>query len=228
MDVHIITGHLGSGKTEVAINFAIQLAGGRGYQTTSSATVALIDIDVVNPYFSAREARKHLEARGIALAAPSLKTTTADLPVLSGDIYQLLHQQYDSLIIDVGGDPAGARILCALAEHLDGKRRYMYCVVNTKRPSTSNCQGILRYIHDISSASRLSMTGLIHNTHILHETSVQDIHAGQQLVEQIAEQIGLPIVFTAAMKELAQQIMGHINNDILAMERCMTPPFRNQ
>lgn len=224
MDIHIITGHLGSGKTEVAVNFAFQMAG-RVQPSDSSPGVAVVDIDVVNPYFAAREARYVLESHGIAVAAPSLKSTTADLPVLPKEVYQMLHREELTVIIDVGGDSAGARILGSLYEHLQGKNLHTYCVVNTKRPSTSHRQGILSYIEHISMASRLPITGLIHNTHLLNETSAQDIFEGQKMLEEVAKETGLPIVFTAAMKNIAQDLGTCIGNDILHMERYIKPPY---
>jgi hypothetical protein len=223
MDIHIITGHLGSGKTEVAVNFAIQLVR-QVQQSNDPPTVALIDVDVVNPYFAAREARGILESLGIQVAAPSLKTTTAGLPVLSSQIYQFLHDEDQMVIIDVGGDPVGAKILSSLHEHLQGKNLQMYCVVNTKRPSTSVYQGILSYIRDINAASRLRITGLIHNTHLMDETSVQDIYQGQHILDQVSQEVGLPIVFTAAMKNIAQDIQD-IGNEVLPMERYIKPPY---
>lgn len=223
MDIHIITGHLGSGKTEIAVNFAIRLAK-RFQQSGDPTAVALVDVDIVNPYFAAREARTVLESYGVTVAAPSLKTTTADLPVLPGDVYQVLHREDHVVIIDVGGDPVGARILSSFREHLRGKNLHMYCVVNTKRPSTSVQQGILAYIHNINAASRLRITGLIHNTHLMDETSVQDICQGQDLLEQVSQETGLPIAFTAAMKNLAQNIQD-IGNKVLSMEQYIKPPY---
>jgi len=223
MDIHVITGHLGSGKTEVAVNFAIQMTE-HLQESDDSSTVAVVDIDVVNPYFAAREARVVLESHGIKVAAPSINTTTAALPVLSGEIYQFLHREDHVVIIDVGGDPAGARILNSLYNYLRGKNLHVYCVVNTKRPFTSVHQGILSYIQSISAASRLPMTGLIHNTHLLNETSVQDICQGQELLEQVSRETGLPIVFTAAMKDVTLDVQC-IGNDVLLMERYIKPPY---
>jgi len=223
MDIHIITGHLGSGKTEIAVNFAIRLAQ-RFQQTGDPRKVALLDIDVVNPYFAAREARTVLEAHGVAVAAPSAKTTTADLSVLPGTVYQYLHTENHVVVIDVGGDPVGARILSSLHSHLNGKNLQTYCVVNTKRPATSMYQGILTYIDNISAAARLHITGLIHNTHLLYETSVDDILQGQTLLERVSAQTGLPIVLTAAMQNLAQ-VIPPMENDILPLERYLKPPY---
>lgn len=224
MDIHIITGHLGSGKTEIAANFAFHLAEQPG-RSISAPHVAVVDIDVVNPYFAAREARKQFEAQGIKVAAPSIQTTTADIPVLSKEVYQILHREDHTLVIDVGGDPAGARILGSLHDHLQSKMLHVYCVVNTKRPYTSDFKGILEYITSISQAARLPFTGLIHNTHLLHETSVEDICEGQSLVEEVARETGLPIVFTAAMKRLAQDLEACIANDVLPMEQYIKPPY---
>ncbi|GAK59942.1 hypothetical protein U27_06928 [Candidatus Vecturithrix granuli] len=224
MDIHIITGHLGSGKTEIAVNFALRLAA-RAKHANSSAAVALVDIDVINPYFAAREARNILESQGIQVAAPSIHTTTAALPVLPKEVYQMLHREDYTLVLDVGGDSAGARILGSLCGHLRGKPLHVYCVVNTKRPFTRDYHGILEYLTSIGAASRLAFTGLIHNTHLLHETSVEDICAGQELLEQAARETGVPLVLTAAMKNLAKDLEGRIANDVLLMEQYIKPPY---
>lgn len=223
MDIHIVTGHLGSGKTEVAINFALHLQNAH-QQTGIPAPIALVDVDVVNPYFAAREMRDLLERRGIAVAAPSLKLTTAAVHTLPKEVYQMLHREEYTVIVDVGGDSMGARVIGSLCEHLKGKHLQMYCVVNTKRPSTSFREGILEYIASLSAVSRLPMNGLIHNTHLLHETSVEDIWAGQHLLEQISQEVGLPIVFTTAMQPIVQKMTG-IRNTVLPMERFIKPPY---
>ncbi len=237
MDVHILTGHRGSGKTEVAINLAIRLSQSASsvqvepspqspYQSRPKRAVALIDVDIVNPYFAAREARSVLESRGLTVAAPSISTTTADLPVLSGEIYRCLHRDdAQAVVIDVGGDPAGARILRTLHRSLHpGNALSVYCVVNTKRPSTSDCQGIIEYIDGIADASQLPMTGLIHNTHLLHETSVEDIVQGQHVLRQVSAATGLPVVLTTIMKRLAAEIQT-IDNDVLTLEQYIKPPY---
>ncbi len=223
MSIHILTGHLGSGKTEVAINLAVYLAERARCSPASDAAVALLDIDVVNPYFAAREARSFLESQGILVAAPSLKTTTAALPTLPSEVYQLLHRKDLQIIIDVGGDSTGARLLKSLQKYLEGEPLQVYGVVNTKRPSTARKQDILAYLRDIRHASGLAHTALIHNTHLLDETSPEDVHEGQTIIENVALECGLPIAFTAVMKELALQF--RINNAILAMERHIKPPF---
>jgi hypothetical protein len=223
MDIHILTGHLGSGKTEVAVNLAFHLK--RQLQHAhSSLAIALIDIDVVNPYFAAREVRAFLEARGIHVAAPAAKTITAEVPVLPADVYQCLHRSDQVVILDVGGDPAGARILGSLAIHLQSHTLFIYCVVNTKRPSTSTSAGILAHIDAINAASRFRITGLIHNTHLLHETSLEDIRQGRTLLEQVSQETGLPIMFTTAMRSLAQQLQ-QSGNDVLAMDQYIKPPY---
>ena len=224
MQVHIFTGHLGSGKTEIAINLALQMSRG-ARQSGSHAPVVFVDIDVVNPYFAAREARDVLEAQGVQLAAPSEKTITADIPALSKEIYQSLHTNANRLILDVGGDSTGARILRSLRSHLDDTVCSVYCVINTKRPSTSTREGILTYIKEIGEASGLGISALIHNTHLLHETSAQDIYSGQALVEAVSHECRLPIAYTAFMRGFAPDVERNIANDVLEMERYLLPPY---
>ena len=49
----IIVGNYGSGKTEVSINLAVN-------QRRAGSEVKVADLDLVNPYFRTREARKPL------------------------------------------------------------------------------------------------------------------------------------------------------------------------
>jgi hypothetical protein len=144
--------------------------------------------------------------------------------VLPADVYHCLHQPDQVIVLDVGGDPVGANILGSLATHLQPHTLFVYCIVNTKRPSTSTPADILAHIDAINDVSRFRITGLIHNTHLLHETSLEDIRQGQTLLEQVSQETGLPIVFTAAMRDLAQQLQQPGNN-VLAMEQYIKPPF---
>ena len=57
--VTIITGHYGSGKTEFAVNYAMQLS-------KTSPKVTLGDLDIVNVYFRSREKKQQLEEIGRA------------------------------------------------------------------------------------------------------------------------------------------------------------------
>ena len=226
MAIHIITGHLGSGKTEVAVNLALHFHK-KLRHSGSPSRVALLDLDVINPYFAAREIRSLLESRKISVAAPTISTITADIPVLSGDIYRALHQEHQVVIIDVGGDAAGAKMLRGLHQHFHGKRVHTYCVINTKRPYTSDTQGIQTYIQEIGNASQIPLTGLIHNTHLLHETSLHDIYTGQTLVEEVAREHHLPVRFTAVMNTLAQRMNTTFTNKVLTMERYIKPPYEH-
>lgn len=220
MDVHIFTGHRGSGKTEVAVNFAIQLA-----RQNPDAPVVLLDVDTVNPYFAGRDARAALESHGVALKAPSLSHTTAGLPGLSGDISRALRRRdARTVVIDAGGDDAGARILRTLHADLTGHALSTYCVVNAKRPATSTVPGILEMLGALEEAARLPITGLMHNTHLLHDTTIDDILRGQQLLEQAALRANIPIVLTTVMKRFVPALHA-LANDVFAMEQYLQPPY---
>ena len=60
--VMVVTGHYGSGKTEFCVSLALRLAetGFAPYQR-----LALVDLDIANPYFRSRERRETLEGAGV-------------------------------------------------------------------------------------------------------------------------------------------------------------------
>lgn len=60
--IHIFTGHFGSGKTEVALNFALQ-------EKKKGEDVVIVDLDIVNPYFRTNDARNVLMKNGIKVVA---------------------------------------------------------------------------------------------------------------------------------------------------------------
>ena len=57
--ITVITGHYGSGKTNLAVNLAVK-----------AKKVTVADLDVVNPYFRTADFRGLFEELGIKLIAP--------------------------------------------------------------------------------------------------------------------------------------------------------------
>jgi hypothetical protein len=185
--LHIITGHYGSGKTEFAVNFSISLAG-KGYDVT------LADLDIVNPYFCSREKTQALSERGVRVIA-SLGGA-ADLPALNPAILALFEPGVCG-VIDVGGDPAGARVLGGYAEKIRAIPHAFLCVLNFSRPETATPEQAERYLRQIERSAKLTATGLIHNTHLCLETTASDVLRGAELAEEVSRRVGLPVLYHA-------------------------------
>ncbi|RYD02514.1 hypothetical protein N752_24610 [Desulforamulus aquiferis] len=74
--VTIFTANLGSGKTEISINFS-QMLQQRGEK------VSLVDLDIINPYFRTRLAKDNLASRGLKVICPPGHLINADVPALT-------------------------------------------------------------------------------------------------------------------------------------------------
>jgi len=216
----MIVGGYGSGKTEVAVNLAIQLA-------DSGHAVKIADLDIVNPYFRCREARVLMERHGIGVVVPPGSQTWADLPIIMPEVRGMLHPPEGQVsIFDVGGDPVGARLLSSFVDSLAGADYYLWQVVNSRRPFNETVEGCLAMQTDIEEASRLRVSALIANSHLIAETTADVILEGYRLVAEVARRNGLPVVFATAMGELADSpSLAEIDVPVLRLERYMTPPW---
>ena len=191
--VRVITGHYGSGKTEVSVSLAMQLvAAGR--------RVALGDLDIVNPYFRSRERAAEMSAAGIDVISSTLgHELTLDLPSVSPRIRGPLADTGTDVILDVGGDQAGAKVLVEFRAALRQRGCRTLLVVNAYRPETRDVAGVLRHLDAIEAACGLSVDALVSNTHLCRETTVEDVLAGYRLTAAVSEAAGIPIDFVCAI-----------------------------
>ena len=215
----LIVGNFGSGKTEVAVNLAIRLS--RRQQ------VSIADLDVVNPYFRCREARQEMEGFGIRVINPEGDYHAADLPIVLPEIRGAIQHDQGILIFDVGGDDVGARVLSSLADVLADRPCAMLQVLNSRRPFTETVEGSLRIRSEIEAASRLRITELVSNTHLLEETDAATVLDGLRLAREVSETGGLPIAFVTANENLRGELdMQAVGYPVLWIKRRMLPPWK--
>lgn len=214
--IRVIIGHYGSGKTEFSVNYAIALA------KASEKKVALADLDVVNPYFRSRERYEVMEAAGVKVLSSQMGNQISfDLPsVDAGILGPLQNSDYD-VILDVGGDAAGARALARFKSYLVNGDYDMFAVVNTNRPQTADIDGIIGHVKAIESTVGVRVTGLINNTHLLRETTVEDVLNGQAIITKAALQLRLPVVYVSAIEPVAQALPKDIQGEVLPVAMYM-------
>lgn len=198
----IVIGHYGSGKTEFAVNYAVKMK--EIYENVSIA-----DLDIVNPYFRSREKREFFEEIGIKLFDSSIRNTAVDLPALPAELMGVITNPNIKSIIDVGGDPVGARVLARFAEQIKNVEYDMFYVINGNRPDTSTVDGVINYLKMIEATSRLKITGLVNNTHMLKATTVEDVEFGHELTKKVSWETDIPIRYEAVIKETADKIKNH-------------------
>ncbi len=193
----IIVGGYGSGKSEVAVNLARLLI----LQTHDQ--VALADLDIVNPYFRSREAAERLVEIGVTPIIPPGDQRHADLPIIVPEIKGAIDRHEGQVILDVGGDDVGARVLSSLSDALADSDYELLLVLNAYRPFTSDLEGCRKMMQAIEASSRLRFTGIISNTHLMENTTIDDVRRGLALAREVSNDMNMPIAFVSAIKDVA-------------------------
>jgi len=217
--IQIFVGGFGSGKTEIAINYSL-------YCRRRYNQVAIVDLDIVNPYFRTREVRDNLKQKEIKVIAPEREMTYADLPQISPEIKGLLQNRQYQVILDVGGDEVGSIVLGSFSSILQGLDYEMSMVVNTYRPFTRELEQIIQLSLELEKSSRLKLTGIVSNPHLLNQTEREIIIKGHNLIEQVARELKLPIRFICIDEKLASEIKNSdFTQPIFYLQRFMKLPW---
>jgi hypothetical protein len=217
--VTVFVGHFGSGKTEIALNGALDLA-------AAGERVVVADLDVVKPYFRSRSARAILSDAGIELLAPTGANIHSDLPIIVPQIRSRLRDSNRRLIMDVGGDDIGARVLGSLADVVPLDDTDCLLVLNFRRPSTPDPGAALLMVREIESVGRVPVSGLISNTHLMDETTLEVVLEGYHQAVETARLAGVPLVAVTVTQELAMVLRGeNLECPVVAMRRIVKPPF---
>jgi hypothetical protein len=213
-------GNYGSGKTEVAVNYAQQIA-------AAGHTVNMADLDIVNPYFRCREATDAMEAVGIHVVVPRGEFMHADLPILLPEIRGLLRREGEVSVLDVGGDDVGARALSHLAHDFPAPGEYrLLQVINRSRPFTDTVEGCLRMRDQIEASSRLRLSGLVSNTHLIQETTAETLEEGYAFALEVAAAARLPLEMVVVPNWLTDDLdLGAFEPPVLVIDRQMNPPW---
>jgi KaiC/GvpD/RAD55 family RecA-like ATPase len=217
--VTVLLGHFGSGKTEIALNRALDAA-------EEGERVTLADLDVVKPYFRSRAARDILRAAGVGLLAPEGENIFGDLPIIVPQIRSALREPGRQLVVDVGGDDTGARVLGSLADVLPRDETDVLLVLNFRRPSTPDARRAAAMVRAIERVGRVTVTGLISNTHLMDETTTDIMVEGWRLAEETAKLVDVPVRAVAVTESAADDLADHLPGcQLIRLRRIVRPPF---
>lgn len=220
--VVLFTGNFGSGKTEVAVNFALNRLG-------LGCPVQIADLDVVNPYFRTREVCEILSGFGIDVVVPEHSLLMADLPVVVPQIRGIIDRPKGISILDVGGDDVGATVLGSLRDSILRADHDMLLVVNQMRPFTDSVKGCLKIAREIEAAARLKLTGVVGNSHLMDETTPSIIEEGARFAHEVAEELKVPVRFVTSEERLIPDLdIGRLGCPLLPLTRQMLPPWRRR
>lgn len=210
--VRLFIGHYGSGKSEVSINYVTRL------REVVDGEVALADLDVVNVYFRTREKKDLMRQLGITPIDSSIQTTTLDVPAVSAEVMRPLHDDKVNYVLDVGGDNVGGRVVGRFAEHFKSDNYDMFFVINANREKTQTANEVLGYIDAIEASSKLKVTGLVNNTHLLRETTVEDVLKGQEVAREVSKIKNIPIKYVCCIENLVDKLPKDLEGDILPIK----------
>ena len=204
----LFAGHYGSGKTNIAVNYALLLAG-------EGKKVCIADLDIVNPYFRTKDSQKELEAAGIDLISPQYANSNVDLPALPAASYRLVQDKSSYGIMDIGGDDRGAYALGRFVPSILEENNYrMVFVANACRPLTRTAEDALEVMREIEAACGLRFTDLINNTNLGSETTAETVLGAASYMEELSRLSGLPVFATTATYEVAAELTGKLDNVI--------------
>jgi len=201
-----IAGHYGSGKTEFSVNLAFDLK-------KEKEKVAILDMDIANPYFRSRERQKMMESEGISVIYNTFGfDITEDLPAITAAMRGPLENTDFTTVVDIGGNDSGARVLKQFEKYFRRDDCELLCVLNANRPETDTVEGMIEHLQSIEIETGLKFHGIINNTHLLRETTANDIIKGYKLCKQVSDKLGIPIVWNTCREDLLDELT-HLISD---------------
>lgn len=196
----LFAGHYGSGKTNIAVNYGLRLAG-------EGKKVCIADLDIVNPYFRTKDSAQELAAAGIELISPQYANSNVDLPALPAESYRLVQDKSIFGIMDIGGDDRGAYALGRFTPYILEEQDYrMAFVVNSCRPLTQTPEEALEIMREIEQACGLRFTCIINNANLGPETTPQILLDSLPYIEKLCRISGLPLWMHAVEASLADSL----------------------
>ena len=198
--ITLFAGHYGSGKTNIAVNYAYKLA-------REGKRVCIADLDIVNPYFRTKDSANELEALGITLVSPQYANTNVDLPALPAESYRLVQDKSVYGIMDIGGDDRGAYALGRFADAIKAEDDYrMAFVVNCYRPLTSTVEDTVEIMKEIEAACGLRFNCIVNNSNLGDETTPDTVRDSLDFVERLSAVTGLEIWMHTAKATVAEHL----------------------
>ena len=202
----LFAGHYGSGKTNIAVNYALKLAG-------EGKPVCIADLDIVNPYFRTKDSAAVLEQAGVKLVSPQFANSNVDLPALPAEAYRLVTDKETYGIMDIGGDDRGAYALGRYVPAIKEENNYrMIFVANAYRPLTRTPEDAMEVMREIEAACGLAFTDIVNNSNLGTETTPETVLDSLEYMERLSALSGLPVFATSAQEAVAAALAEKLPN----------------
>ena len=204
--VTLFAGHYGSGKTNIAVNYAVKIK-------EAGLDVCVADLDIVNPYYRTKDSEDELEKRGIHLISSVYANSNVDLPAIPQQMYSIIDNKETYAVMDIGGDDRGALALGRYSPSILEENNYeMFFVINKYRPLTPDAESTVEVMREVEAAGGMKFTAIVNNSNLGEETTADDVLSSVDYAEKISEMTGLPVKMTTVKNELYDELSGRIEN----------------
>ena len=193
--VTIICGHYGAGKTTFSINYGLYI------RKNTDKEIYIADLDVVNPYFRSREHSEYLKKQNIKVIGTYLPQSGADIPAVSAEVYSIFDRKDIIGIVDMGGNSAGSLSFATFRDNTDISETDVFFVLNANREENSTSEYALGHLISIEATLGLKVTAIINNTHLMNDTSFEDIEKGEMIALEVSKEKNIPVKFTCVNKD---------------------------
>lgn len=205
--VYVLIGNYGSGKTELALNFAFRAAE-KGKRTE------LLDLDMVNTYFRLAEHGKLTEMKEIRLVSPNFACSGIETLSLPAEVASAFDMDWDTVVFDVGGDAVGSTALGRYHQDfmdLEPGALEVLNVINIRRPLSGTVEKIIRIQEEMQAHARLPISGMINNTNLAEATGPEELRDGYEIIREVSERTGVPVLYTSGKKQMLDRFLseGH-------------------
>lgn len=194
--ITVFAGHYGSGKTNIAVNYALKV------KEATGSKVSLADLDIVNPYYRAKDSTDILAAKGIKLISSEFANSNVDLPAMPSEAYAIIDDKETYAVCDVGGDDRGAYALGRYRDGILAEDYEMLLVINKYRPLTRNVSDLKEIKEEIERAAGIPFTGIVNNSNLGLLTTKEDVEASYAYAEEASRATGLPLRFTTVWEKI--------------------------
>lgn len=194
--ITLFAGHYGSGKTNIAVNFALKLK-------EEGFAVKVADLDIVNPYFRTKDSTDDLQKAGIELVSSAFANTNVDLPALPQEFYGVVSNKNFHAVLDIGGDDRGAYALGRYTPSILEENDYeMIFVANFFRPLTKTAEDALEVMREIEYACKIPFTAIVNNSNLGNDTKAEDVESTFIKAEELSKLANLPVIFTTVREDV--------------------------
>lgn len=207
--IYIFTGHFGSGKTETSVNFALKM---KEMYKNENRKIALIDMDIVNPFFRSADSKAYLENQGIRVEVPLYANSNVDVPALTPQMEGLIENEDYDVIIDVGGDDIGAKAVGRYSDIIKQRPYQQFFVVNVNRPFTNTIEKAVKIFDEIELTSNINATGFINSGNMMDDTTCSDCLRGNEFALKLAEKKNIPVAYHAITDSIADTMITEYGN----------------